>query len=213
MTRGRFIVLEGAEGSGKSTQAQMLAQWLAGAGILHRLTREPGGTPLGEAIRSLVLHGEHMSVESELLLVLAARSAHVREVVRPALAAGQIVVCDRYELSTFAYQALGRGLDLEQVKALNHFATDGLHADLTIVVDVPLDVGAERRASSRSSDDRIESAGKEFLARVTEAYRLLSRETSDVVLVDGTAAPESVQAEIRRLLQARFPETFALVQG
>ena len=213
MKRGLFIVLEGAEGSGKSTQAQLLAQWLASAGILHRLTREPGGTPLGEAIRSLVLHGEHMSVESELLLVLAARSAHVREVVRPALAAGQIVVCDRYELSTFAYQALGRGLDLEQVKALNNFATGGLHADLTIIVDVPLDVGAARRASSRAADDRIESAGREFLARVTEAYRLLSREKSDVVLVDGTAAPQSVQTEIRRLLQARFPETFAQVQG
>jgi dTMP kinase len=213
MKRGLFIVLEGAEGSGKSTQAQLLAQWLASAGILHRLTREPGGTELGEAIRSLVLHGEHMSVESELLLVLAARSAHVTEVVRPALAAGQIVVCDRYELSTFAYQALGRGLDLAQVKSLNDFATGGLHADLTIVVDVPLDVGSARRASSRSGDDRIESAGRDFLTRVTEAYRLLSRQEPGVVLVDGTAPAESVQAEIRRLLQARFPETFAQGQG
>ena len=213
MKRGLFIVLEGAEGSGKSTQAQLLARWLADAGFLYRLTREPGGTTLGEAIRSLVLHGEHMSVESELLLVLAARSAHVSEVVRPALAAGQIVVCDRYELSTFAYQAIGRGLDLQRVKSLNEFATGGLHADLTIVVDVPLDVGSSRRASGRSGDDRIESAGRDFLERVTEAYRLLSRETADVVVVDGTAPPESVQTEIRRLLQARFPETFAPVQG
>jgi dTMP kinase len=146
MKRGLFIVLEGAEGSGKSTQAQMLAQWLARAGVLHRLTREPGGTTLGETIRSMVLHGEHMSVETELLLVLAARSAHVKEVVRPALAAGQIVVCDRYELSTFAYQGYGRGLDIERVRALNDFATGGLHPDLTVVVDVPLDVGSKRRS-------------------------------------------------------------------
>jgi dTMP kinase len=213
MKRGLFIVLEGAEGSGKSTQAQLLAAWLAQAGVPYRLTREPGGTTLGEALRSLVLHGEPMSVETELLLVLAARSAHVRDVVQPALAAGQIVVCDRYELSTFAYQALGRGLELEKVKTLNEFATGGLRADLTIVVDVPLDVGSARRASSRTGDDRIESGGREFLTRVTEAYRLLSRERKDVVLVDGTASAEAIQAEIRGLLKTRFPETFALVQG
>lgn len=191
----------------------MLAQWLARAGMLYRLTREPGGTTLGEAIRSMVLHGEPMSVETELLLVLAARSAHVKDVVRPALAAGQIVVCDRYELSTFAYQGYGRGLDIGKVRALNAFATGGLRPDLTVVVDVPLDVGSARRAQSRPGDDRIESAGREFLSKVTEAYRLLAQEQPDVVVVDGTAQADAVHAEITGLLKARFSETFAHVPG
>jgi dTMP kinase len=210
---GLFIVFEGVEGSGKTTQARLLAEWLADAGVPHRLTREPGGTDVAEQIRSVILHGDDITVETELLLVLAARAAHVRELIRPALAAGQIVVCDRYELSTFAYQGVGRDLGLDRVRALNDFATGGLRPDLTIVVDVPVSVGAERRARSRPSSDRIERAGDRFHARVAEAYRLLASEEPAVELVDGEPAPEVVNEAVLRLLKARFSETFSGITG
>ena len=205
---GLFLVLEGIEGSGKSTQAKLLADWLGREGLPNLLTREPGGTALGEQMRAALLHGEDMSPETELLLMLAARAAHVSQVVRPALERRQIVVCDRYELSTFAYQGLGRDLGLERVRTLNAFATGGLRPDLTIVVDVPVDVGESRRSGSRAGQDRIERAGSSFHEKVAEAYRLLASTEPAVALVDGTAAAEAVHASIRRLLQARFSETF-----
>ena len=213
MTRGLFIVFEGAEGSGKSTQARMLADWLGRAGMPHRLTREPGGTPVAEEIRAVILHGVDIPVETELLLVLAARSVHVRELIEPELAAGKIVICDRYELSTLAYQGIGRELGLEPVRRLNDFATGGLHPDLTIVVDVPAKVGEERRARSRSSSDRIERAGDLFHERVVEAYRLLASEEPAVELVDGTLSEPVVHQTILGLLRARFSETFPSVTG
>ena len=213
MTRGKFIVFEGAEGSGKSTQARLLADWLGRAGIPHRLTREPGGTPVAEEIRAVILHGVDIPVETELLLVLAARSVHVTELIEPELAAGRIVICDRYELSTLAYQGIGRQLGLEPVRRLNDFATGGLHPDLTIVVDVPAKVGEERRARSRSSSDRIERAGDLFHERVVEAYRLLASGEPAVELVDGTLSEPVVHQAILGLLRARFSETFPSVTG
>ena len=204
--RGHFIVFEGIEGCGKSTQARLLAEQLGRARIPHRLTREPGGTRLGEVLRGLVLHGADVSVETELLLMLAARSAHVAEVVRPALEAGEVVVCDRYELSSFAYQGMGRRLGLDRVRSVNQMATGGLKPDLTMVVDVPLEVAAARRAEGRSGEDRIEGAGEEFHARVAEAYRLLASKEANVVLVDGTPAIDVVTAAIRQILLERFSE-------
>jgi dTMP kinase len=213
VTPGKFIVFEGAEGSGKSTQARLLSDWLGRVGIPHRLTREPGGTPVAEEIRSVILHGVDIPVQTELLLVLAARSVHVRELIEPELAAGKIVICDRYELSTLAYQGIGRELGLEPVRRLNDFATGGLHPDLTIVVDVPAKVGEERRARSRSSSDRIERAGDLFHERVVEAYRLLASEEPAVELVDGTLSEPVVHQTILGLLRARFSETFPSVTG
>jgi dTMP kinase len=213
VTPGKFIVFEGAEGSGKSTQARLLSDWLGRVGIPHRLTREPGGTPVAEEIRSVILHGVDIPVQTELLLVLAARSVHVRELIEPELAAGKIVICDRYELSTLAYQGIGRELGLEPVRRLNDFATGGLHPDLTIVVDVPAKVGEERRARSRSSSDRIERAGELFHERVVEAYRLLASEEPAVELVDGTLSEPVVHQTILGLLRARFSETFPSVTG
>ena len=127
MSPPRFVVLEGVEGSGKSTQVRLLSAWLAEMGVAHATTREPGGTAVGEAIRGVLLDrdGLEMPPETELLLVLAARAAFVRDVVRPALERGETVLADRFDLSTFAYQGFGRGLDLETVRRLNEFATGG----------------------------------------------------------------------------------------
>ncbi len=213
MKPGRFIVFEGIEGSGKTTQAALLAEWLGRVGIPHRLTREPGGTDVAEQIRSVILHGDDIPIETELLLVLAARAAHVHELIRPAVAAGQLVVCDRYELSTFAYQGVGRELGLERVRLLNDFATGGLKPDLTIVVDVPTSVGEARRAKSRPSSDRIERAGDSFHNRVAEAYRLLASRESAIVLVDGTPTATAVHGAILELLRTRFSETFPGITG
>jgi dTMP kinase len=210
---GIFVVLEGVEGSGKSTQARLLDGWLTAASIAHRLTREPGGTTIGEEIRRLLLHGGDMPVRTELLLYLAARAALVDQVVRPALEAGEVVIADRYELSTFAYQAYGRGLPLGEVRAANEVATGGLRPDLTILLEVAPEVGAARRTAGGGEADRIERAGAAFHQAVGRAYRLLSEQEAGVATVSGTAAPDAVQRTIRRLLGSRFPETFPLAQG
>lgn len=206
-----FIVFDGIEGCGKSTQARLLAGYLADRGITCRLTREPGGTPVGEAIREILLHGEDLTARTELLLMCAARAAHVAEVIKPELEAGTFVISDRYELSTFAYQGAGRSLDAEDVQLVNRVATGGLQPDLTIVVDVPWEVGAARRAGS--SADRIERAGDGFHERVAGAYRLLSEGEGAVQRVDGVGSPEEVHERVLALLRQRFPETFPSKKG
>lgn len=208
MASGNFIVLEGIEGSGKSTQARRLADWLEARGLPCLLTREPGGTALGEEIRKLLLHGGPVPALAELLLMLAARAALLEEVVRPALAEGRIVVADRYSLSTMAYQGHGRGLDLEQVRTAIALATGGLVPDVTVLLEVPQAVGAARRATSRPGADRIERAGAAFHDRVAGAYRLLAETEPGIVRVDGEGAEAVVAARIRAALGARFPETF-----
>ncbi|HEU5210446.1 MAG TPA: dTMP kinase [Longimicrobiales bacterium] len=207
-----FLVLEGIEGSGKSTQARLLGEWLARQGRPHLVTREPGGTAVGEAIREVVLHGGDVTPRTELLLMLAARATFVTEVVAPALAEGRIVVADRFELSTLAYQAHGRGLPLDEVRRLNAFATGGLAPDLTIVLDVPASVGDARR-TQRGAADRIERAGAAFHDRVNEAYRLLAASEPGVVALPAEATVEAVHASIVTLLASRFPETFNAAAG
>lgn len=208
---GRFIVLEGGEGAGKSTQVALLSGWLAEAGIDHRLAREPGGTVVGEAIRSVVLEQPdlEMSPETELFLILAARAAFVRDVVRPALAEGKVVVADRYALSTLAYQGVARGLDLDGVRGAIRLATGGLEPDLYVVLDVPAEEGALRQRRGGLPPDRIEKEGGAFLARVREAYLQLAGSEGRVVVVDGQGPPEEVHVRIRKLLEATFPATFA----
>jgi dTMP kinase len=215
MTFGKpplFIVLEGIEGSGKSTQARLLGEWLAGQGLPHLVTREPGGTAVGEAIRQVVLHGGDVTPRTELLLMLAARATFVTEVVAPALSQGKIVVADRFELSTLAYQGYGRGLPLDEVRRLNAFATGGLAPDLTIVLDVPAATGDARRAR-RGAADRIERAGREFHERVNEAYRLLAASEPGVIALPAEGSIEAVHASIVALLASRFPETFSTTAG
>jgi dTMP kinase len=207
-----FLVLEGVEGSGKSTQARLLGRWLTERGVPHVLTREPGGTAVGEEIRQILLHGHDMPPESELLLMNAARAVFVREVVRPALEAGKIVIADRFSLSSLAYQGYGRQLPLVNVRAVCEFAAGGLEPDLTIVLDVPVDTGEARRAT-RGGADRIERAGTEFHARVAEAYRLLPDTERGVVRVSGTGSVDDVHERIRALLTTRFAETFPETVG
>jgi dTMP kinase len=209
MARGRFIVFEGVEGAGKTTQKELLARWLETHHIAHIATREPGGTPTGESVRALLLHGDALDVHSELLLLLAARAALVRDVVQPALAAGKVVVGDRYELSTFAYQIDGRGLPAEEVRRLNAFATGGLRPDLTIVLQVPALATVTRRAARPGGADRIEQAPAAFHARVAAGYQRLTMTEPAVEALDGTPAPDQVHQAVVRLLQERFPETFA----
>jgi dTMP kinase len=208
-----FIVFEGIEGSGKSTQARLLAGWLAGKGMAHVLTREPGGTQVGEEIRRALLHGGDVPPRTELLLMLSARAAFVDQVVRPALQDGRIVIADRYEMSSFAYQGYGRGLDLDEVRRVNAFATTGLHPDLTIVLDVDPREGVTRRERTGAADDRIERAGAEFHHEVARAYRLLCETEPGVAVVAGEGAPEAVHERILVVLRDRFPETFAPAQG
>jgi dTMP kinase len=209
---GLFLVLEGVEGVGKTTQARLLLEWMEGLGLPACLAREPGGTPAGEAIREILLarDGLEIQAETELLLMLAARAAFVREVVRPLLGDGGIMLADRFETSTFAYQGFGRGLPLEEVRRLNRFATGGLQPDLVMVLDLPWEEGRARQQREGKTADRIESGGDAFLSRVRDGYRRLARDGNNVVLVDGSASPERVQGEIRHILRARFPETFDL---
>ena len=209
MARGLFIVLEGVEGAGKSTQAALLSRWMDAAGIRHVLAREPGGTPVGEAIRRIVLDkGElTMPAETELFLILAARAAFVRGVVRPALERGETVLADRFDFSTLAYQGYGRGLDLEEVRRANSLATGGSRPDLVLVLDLPVAEGLKRKGGA-AQGDRIEREGEDFLARVREGYLALAEEEPRARLLDASGDLENLQAEIRRIIGEAFSGTF-----
>ena len=206
-----FIVLEGAEGSGKSTQARLLGERLAAHGVAHVVTREPGGTSVGEEIRAILLHGADIPAETELLLMNAARAVFVQDVVKPALARGDVVIADRFWLSSMAYQGHGRGLPLETVRDICSFAAQGVEPDVTIVLDVSQEISEQRRAGRGA--DRIERAGTEFHQRVAGAYRLLPQTEKNVELLSGVGDPTEVQLRILRLLGNRFPETFGRIAG
>lgn len=206
----RFIVLEGVEGAGKSTQVGLLGAWLTAAGIPWISAREPGGTPVGEAIRSVLLDARDLDVpaETELFLMLGARAAFVRDVVRPALARGEVVIGDRFDLSSFAYQGYGRGIPLDDVRRLNDVATGGLRPDAYVVLDVPVDEGVARQQVEGGAPDRIEAAGHEFLTRVRSGYLDLAEADGRAHAIDGRGDAEKVHRRIRALLGSLFPETF-----
>ena len=206
-SRGLLIVLEGIEGSGKTTQFGLLCDWLVGLGLDVQAAREPGGTAVGEAARHALLHSGEVPVRAELMLMLASRAALVEQIVEPALARGAIVLLDRFELSSFAYQGYGRGLPLDAVKAANAVATGGRRPDLTIVLDVPGEAGEARRTAAGKGHDRIEAAGRAFHERVARGYLELARNEQNVALVDGTGSVEEVQQRLRDELRRRFPET------
>ncbi len=171
MSRGRFVVLEGIEGAGKSTHTAFLADWLKEQGRPVVMAREPGGTALGERLRDILLDPEidDLPPQAELLLMFAARSASMREVILPALAKGAWIICDRFVDSSFAYQSYGRGLPLEQVEILQSHVLGDLKPDLTVLLDAPVTVGLSRKAGPQSSD-RFEQESPEFFERVRAGY-------------------------------------------
>lgn len=211
MAPGLFIVLEGADGVGKTTQAALLSDWLAARGVGHVVTREPGGTPVGEAIRSVVLTQAELDMppESELLLLLAARAAFVRDVVRPALAAGTTVIADRFSLSTLAYQGYGRGIRLERVRQGLEIATGGLEPDAYLLLDLSEDEARGRREGAGSAPDRIEREGPDFRRAVRDGYLELAGSDPSVEVIDARGSAEEVHRRVRDRLAARFPEAFS----
>jgi dTMP kinase len=191
----RFIVFEGGDGSGKSTQARSLNQRMRRRDIPVLLTREPGGTPAGESIRRWLKGQRNFQPMSELLLFEAARSQLVESVIRPGLNAGTTVICDRYTASTVAYQGYGRGLDLGLIRQLNQMATGGLAPDLTVLLDLPPQVGLSRRGAAGS--DPFESAPQEFQSRVREGYLAQAAEDPKRWLVlDGSRPQRELSREI-----------------
>jgi dTMP kinase len=209
MPRLPFITFEGSEGCGKSTQVQKLAAHLDQAGIPHLITREPGGTPIGESIRELLQfapHGFAMTPETELLLFEASRSQLVREVIKPALEGGACVISDRFYDSTTAYQGVARKLDPEMVERLNAFAVGDCRPDLTFILDVDAAMAQSRMQKSARRPDRMEQQPAGFYENVREAYRqLASREPDRIVLLDGARAEDKIESEIWQLLISRFP--------
>lgn len=196
-----FITLEGLDGSGKTTQATLLGARLGADGVEVVLTREPGGTPLGEEIRNLVLHGGDVAPWAEAALYAASRAQHVEQVIRPALARGVTVICDRYVDSSVAYQGIARGLGLDRVLELNLAAVEGLMPDLTILLEIGSEDAAARMAGER---DRIEREDDGFHARVAGAYRQLAARFPDRYLVlEGTLPAQDLAERIAAAVEAR----------
>ena len=190
-----FVSFEGLDGCGKTTQARLLAEALTGEGVDVVLTREPGGTPLGEQVRELVLHGDHVAPWAEVALYAASRAQHVVQVIRPALQRGATVVCDRYLDTSVAYQGAGRGLGVDFVLDLNLRVVEGLLPDATVLVEIDPETALARVGEKR---DRIERADAAFWPLVVEAYRdLAARFPERYVVVDGRLPVEELAEEIR----------------
>jgi dTMP kinase len=205
--RGVFVTFEGVEGSGKSTQLRRLAGHLSVRGVPHLVTREPGGTPLADEIRGLLLspRDETVFAETELLLYEAARAQHVRHLIRPALDAGQAVLCDRFFDATIAYQVHARGLDAEPVERLNDYASGGLVPDLTLLFDVAPEQGFSRLAGRSRAADRMERESIGFHLAVREGYlRIAGRERSRMIRIDASPSQEDVFRQVLEAVQARF---------
>jgi dTMP kinase len=216
VSKGRFITFEGTEGCGKSTQIKLLAERLIGLGHRVRLLREPGGTPIGEEIRHTLKHSKNnhaMTSEAELLLMNASRAQLVREVIRPALVAGEIVLSDRFYDSTTAYQGYGRELDLEKVKAVIDFAVGDTRPHLTLFVHVSPEVSAERLRSRQTTlplelqRDRFEEADRKFFERVAKGYEaIIAGEPERIKVVNGAQSVEAVCAQIWEVVQPVLPK-------
>ncbi len=204
--RGRFITLEGGEGSGKSTQAARIRDWLQAQGRRVVQTREPGGTPLAEAIRGVVLRSwdEGVSPETELLLMFAARAAHVCQLIEPALQAGSDVICDRFVDSSYAYQGAGKGVETHHVQALEALVLSSLKPDLTLILDLDPVQGLQR-ALTRGQANRFEAEALPFMQRVRTAFlKRASDDPARCAVIDAAQSTDAVFDQIRRVLEARL---------
>jgi dTMP kinase len=201
-TRGLFIVFEGGDGAGKTTQVAMAQQWLESRGATVRTTREPGGTQISEELRSLVLehgHGE-IDARTEALIYSAARAAHVQQVIRPSLEAGTHIICDRFVDSSLAYQGMGRELGFAAVASINDFATGGLKPDVTIVLDISAEHGRARRIAASGGvedSDRLEAEPDDFHERIRNAFlELAAQDPQRYLVLDATASVEQLHQSI-----------------
>ncbi len=206
--KGTFITFEGTEGSGKSTQILLLANFLKSRGMRVVLTREPGGTPIGDQVRKIVLDPAHTALDpkAELLLYAASRAQHLYEVILPALASGMIVLCDRFSDATLAYQGYGRGLDIEMIRALDRIVRAGTRPDLTLLFDIDAALGIARahgRNTSRGleTEARFENEELAFHERVRQGYKILAKQEPDRIrLVDAFPAQEAVEMNVRAIM-------------
>jgi dTMP kinase len=210
--RGTFITFEGIEGSGKSTQVVLLANHLKSLGIHVVLTREPGGTPIGDQVRKVLLDPANCALDptAELLLYAAGRAQHLKEIIRPQLAAGAAVLCDRFADATLAYQGYGRGLDIDTIRTLDAVVCAGLRPDLTILFDIDTAVGVARargRNSSRGleAEARFENEAIAFHERVRRGYLTLAgREPDRIRIVDASRSVDAIQAEVRTIVEEKL---------
>lgn len=199
---GLFITLEGVDGAGKSSHLDWLADWFRQRGRVVRMTREPGGTPVGERLREIVLH-EAMHAETEALVMFAARREHLDKIIRPALAAGEVVISDRFTDASFAYQCGGRGLAESRLEVLEAWVQDGLQPHLTLLFDVPTEVAAKRLANAREPD-RFERERADFHTRVRDAYlRRAQKHANRIRVIDGSRTLEEVRGQLRQILESR----------
>jgi dTMP kinase len=198
-----FITLEGPEGSGKTSQLPALAEFLRGKGYDVLVTREPGGTSVGDQIREVLMNMKNVSIvpQTEILLFQAARAQHVAEILRPALDEGKIVICDRFGDSTLAYQGYGHQTDIGTLQYLIHFATGGLTPDLTLLLDIPVNQGFERKLKNDSEWNRLDAYAKAFHERVRQGYLELAREEPERwQTIDASAEKDRVQEEMRKFV-------------
>jgi dTMP kinase len=202
MNRGKFITLEGSEGAGKSTSLAYIQSYLAGQGVAAIGTREPGGTGIGEQLRNILLQGrgQGMASDTELLLMFAARAEHLDKLIRPALAAGQWVLCDRFTDATYAYQGGGRGIADARIRVLENWTQGDLRPDVTLLFDIPTAQGLQR-AGRRSTPDRFEQEDQDFFERVRRRYLArAAEEPGRIHLINAAVDIAGVQAQLRDVL-------------
>lgn len=202
-TRGRFITLEGGEGAGKSTNLEYIQRRLEAAGVLLQVTREPGGTPLGEKVREVLLNPEHvaMSSDAELLLMFAARAQHLHQVILPVLGKGSWVLCDRFTDATYAYQGGGRGIDAGRIRLLEDWVQQGFQPDMSLLFDLPVELGM-KRAGKRGVLDRFEQEQKVFFEQVREAYLDRARQDPERFrIIDAGQELAAVQRQLDHVIE------------